>query len=151
MANYPFKIITSILTPLKSGYRIYINTTRHYLTKNHYYTFRPWKKPYLRPHYKTLRLQQAQIYRDLQLSDWALVGFSNKLIFKLRINTSPPQTCCKIGKAYKSKNLKPIFKSGRSSVGIQGEILLKFKGGFVILKKVLRTLYQQQYDYQKET
>ena len=34
IANYPFKIISSLLTPLKSGYRMHINTTRRYLTKN---------------------------------------------------------------------------------------------------------------------
>ena len=117
---------------------MHINTTRCYLAKNHYYAFRPRKKPYLRPYYKTLRLRWAQIYRDLQLSDQALVRFPDKLTFKLGINTSPPWTRYKIGEAYKSKNLKPTFKLGRSSVGIQGEILLKFKGGFVILKKGVR-------------
>ena len=69
MANHPFKTITSLLSPSKSGYRMHINTTRRYLTKNHYYAFRPQKKPYLRPHYKTVRLRWARIYRDLELSD----------------------------------------------------------------------------------
>jgi hypothetical protein len=90
MANNPFKTITSLSSPLKSGYCMYINTTRHYLAKNHYYAFRPRKKPYLRPHHKTLRLRWARIYRNLELSDWALVGFSDKLTFKLGIDTSPP-------------------------------------------------------------
>ena len=118
MANHPFETITSMLTPLKLGYCMHINTTRRYLAKNHYYAFRPRKKPYLRPHHKTLRLWWARIYRDLQLSDWALVGFSDESTFKLGIDTSPPWTRRKIGEAYKSKNLKPTFKSGRSSVGI---------------------------------
>ena len=53
MANYPFKTISSLLTPLKLGYRMHANTARRYLTKNQYYAFRPRKKPYLRPYYKT--------------------------------------------------------------------------------------------------
>jgi len=41
IANNPFKIITSLLSPLKSGYRMHINTTRRYLAKNHYYSQKP--------------------------------------------------------------------------------------------------------------
>ena len=135
MANHPFEIIISLSTPSKLGYRMHINTTRRYLTKNHYYAFRPRKKPYLRPHHKTVRLRWARIYKDLELSDWALVGFSDELTFELGINTSPPWARRKIGEACESKNLKPTFKLGRSSGGIWGEISLEFKGGFVILKK----------------
>jgi len=89
-ANHPFKTITSLSMLSKSGYRMHVNTTRRYLAKNCYYAFRPQKKPYLRSYHKTQRYRWAQIFKDLELSDWAFVSFSDEATFELRINTSPP-------------------------------------------------------------
>jgi hypothetical protein len=52
MIRNPFETLTCLSTPGKSGYRIHINTTRKYLTKNEYYAFRPRRKPYLTEIYK---------------------------------------------------------------------------------------------------
>ena len=69
----------------------------------------------------------------LRDKDWALVKFLDKAIFKLRINTRPPQVRCPTGKPYKSKYLKLTFKSRRLLVGIQGIILLDFRSSLIIL------------------
>jgi hypothetical protein len=50
--------------------------------------------------------------------DWALVGFLDEAIFELGIDTRPPWVRRPTGKPYKSKYLKPTFKSRRLLVGI---------------------------------
>jgi hypothetical protein len=49
-----------------------------------------------------------------------LVAFSDEATFEIGLDTTPPWVRCKRGAAYESRNLKPTFKSGRSSVGIWG-------------------------------
>jgi hypothetical protein len=52
----PFKTLTYLSTPGKSGYCMHINTTRKYLAKNEYYAFRPRRKPFLTKAHKKERL-----------------------------------------------------------------------------------------------
>src|SRR3954468_18203912 len=75
--------------------------------------------------------------KNWDLDNWACVGFSNKSTFKVSL-ISLTQYCKRKrggGKAYKSRYLKPTFKSGRSSVGIWGAILLALKSNLIILRK----------------
>ena len=118
MARNPFETLACLSTPGKSGYRIHINTTRKYLAKNEYYAFRPRRKPYLTENHKKERVRWARIHQNWSLEDWALVAFSDESTFELGVDTSPPWVRRKRGTAYESRNLKPTFKSGRSSVGI---------------------------------
>ena len=91
----------------------------------HYYAFRPRKKPYLRPHHKTARLRWARIYRDLELGDWALVGFSDESTFELGISTSPPWARRKIGEAYDSvSNRHAILKQFKYIIDLYLENIL---------------------------
>jgi DDE superfamily endonuclease/Transposase len=138
MACNPFETLTCLSTPGKSGCRMHINTTRKYLAKNEYYAFRPRRKPYLTETHKKERLRWARIYENWGLEDWALVCFSDESTFEIGIDTTPPWVRRKKGTAYESRNLKPTFKSGRSSVGIWGCISLSKKGPLVILAKGAR-------------
>jgi Transposase len=64
MARNPFKTLTYLSTPGKSGYQMYINTTRKYLAKNEYYAFRPRRMPYLTAAHKKERVRWARIYQN---------------------------------------------------------------------------------------
>jgi DDE superfamily endonuclease/Transposase len=138
MALNPFDTLTCLSTPGKSGCRMHINTTRKYLAKNEYYAFRPRRKPYLTDAHKKERLRWARIHKNWGLEDWALVCFSDESTFEIGIDTTSPWVRRKKGTAYESRNLKPTFKSGRSSVGIWGSISLSKKGPLVILAKGAR-------------
>jgi len=138
MARNPFETLTYLSTPGKSGYRMHINTTRKYLAKNEYYAFRPRRMPYLTAAHKKERVCWARIYQNWGLEDWALVAFSDESTFEIGINTTPPWVRRKQGTAYESRNLKPTFKPGRSSVGIWGCISLFKKDPLVILAKGAR-------------
>jgi Transposase/DDE superfamily endonuclease len=138
MAHNPFETLTCLSTPGKSGCRMHINTTRKYLAKNEFYAFRPRRMPYLTAAHKKERLRWARIYQHWGLEDWALVAFSDESTFEIGIDSTPPWVRRKQGTAYESRNLKPTFKSGRSSVGIWGCISLSKKGPLVILAKGAR-------------
>jgi hypothetical protein len=53
---------------------MHVNTTRKYLAKNEYYTFRPRRMPYLTETHKKERLRWARIYKDWELENRANAG-----------------------------------------------------------------------------
>ena len=65
--------------------------------------------------------------------------WTDKATMELGIDTTPPYVRRKIGTAYKSINLKPSFKSGRSATSVWGGICLKYITNLVILPKGGRT------------
>jgi transposase len=138
MARNPFETLACMSTPSKSGQRLHPNTTRKYLAKNEFYAFRPRRKPYLTAAHKQERLRWARIMKSWSLEDWALVAFSDEATFEIGLDTRPPWVRRRKGEAYESQNLKPTFKSGRSSVGIWGAISLTIKGPLRTLTKGAR-------------
>ena len=67
-----------------------------------------------------------------------MVYFLDESTFEIRIDITLPWVRRKKGTIYKSKNLKPTFKSGRSFVNIWVCISLFKKGPLVILAKGAR-------------
>lgn len=135
MSKFPFEPLNVLSTPGKSGCRMHINTTRKYLAKNEYYAFRPRRKPYLDNKRKLVRRQWCREMKKLEDEDWAVVAWTDEMTIELGIDTTPPWVRRRHGEAYESKNLKPTFKSGRSSTGVYGAISLNFKSSLAILKK----------------
>ena len=131
----PFTTLASLGTPSKSGSGLSLCTTRRYLARNEYYAFRPRRKPYLTKTHKKNRLRFARRMQYCGLVDVACFCFSDESTFEIGIDTGPPWVRRKLGKAYESQNLKPTFKSGRSSVGIWGAISMDFKSDLVILPR----------------
>jgi len=138
MAANPFSTLAQLSTPGKSGYRLHPNTTRRYLAKNEYYAFKLRRKLYLSKSYKQQRLRLCRIYRHLKPEDIAIICFTDESTFELGIDTTPPWIRRRYGEAYESKNLKPTFKSGRSSIGVWGGISLNFKANLVVLPRGAR-------------
>jgi hypothetical protein len=64
MGFNPFKTLTCLSIPRKSGYCMHVNTTRKYLAKNEYYAFRPRRKPFLTKAHKKERFYWARTYMD---------------------------------------------------------------------------------------
>ena len=83
--------------------------------------------------HKKARLAFARKMQYWRLDDVACICFSDESSFEIGITTTPPWVRRKHGQAYESRNLKPTFKSGRSSVGIWGAISLDFKSELAII------------------
>ena len=65
----------------------------------------------------------------------ACICFSDEATFEIGIDTTPAQIRRKKGHVYKSKYLKPTFKSGCSLVGVWGAISLYHKSELVIVPR----------------
>ena len=135
VAAHPIATIETIATPLKTGCKIYINTVWRYLKKNEIYAFRPRHKPYLSPAHKRTRVKFARIHQYWREEDVACVAFCDEATFEVGIDTTPPYVRRKRGKAYKSKNLKPTFKSGRTTISVFAIISLDFKSKLFINRR----------------
>jgi hypothetical protein len=97
---------------------MHLNTTRKYLAKGEYYTFKPRKKPFLKPEYKKVRFLWVHLMKDHSFEDWALFAFSDEATFEIGLDTRLAWVHRKICTAYESKNLKLTFKSRHSTIGI---------------------------------
>ncbi|KAF2462519.1 uncharacterized protein BDR25DRAFT_248997, partial [Lindgomyces ingoldianus] len=59
--------------------------------------------------------------------DVACVAYCDEATFEVGLDTRPPYVRQQHGKAYKSRYLKPTFKSGRTTVSVFSVISLNFK------------------------
>ena len=69
VATNPMETLACYSTPLRSGWKMYISTTRRYLKKNKFYIFKARRKPYLKPSHKKARVDWCKWARILRMKD----------------------------------------------------------------------------------
>ena len=105
------------IIPSKLGYKLGRNTVSKILKAYGKAKRKPRKKPYLKPRHKYKRLiwyrQQKKTKRNYSKIYW-----SDKVIFYIREDGNTIYVTYRPREEYLEKNLKPSFKSGRTSVWV---------------------------------
>jgi transposase len=124
--------LIALATPSKSSIQLSRNTVRIILKRNGKARRCPRKKPYLSK--KHIEGRKQFDYREI-LRDWQKVIFSDESTFEIGYDGRQYWITRSAGEEYLEKNLKPSFKSGRTTVGVWGCFIGSEKGPLVILKK----------------
>jgi transposase len=137
----------ALATPSKSTRQLGRNTVRKILKAAGKAKRRPRKKPFLKPEHKYWRRKWCNTEKRSK-RDWDKVCWSDEVTFEVGedgsifyVTRGPKEECLE-------KNLKPSFKSGRTSVGVwscycgdeMGPLVIIEKGGRMTAKRYLKTL-----------
>ena len=133
--KFPHDNLHALSTPSKSGYNISRTTIRKYLKVSGYFRYKARRKPFLSSKHKAARLKWAKEHLRWTLDDWSHVIWTDEATFETGLDTRSCYVTRRKGTAMESRYLKPTFKSGRSSVGIWGAIVLGLKGPVHFLEK----------------
>jgi Transposase len=145
--KHPKDTLHALGSPSKSTHKLGRNTVQKILKAYGKAKRKPRKKPYLKPKHKLKRViwskQEKRVKRDYNKVCWSdevtfHVGEDNTTVYMTR---GP-------GEEFLDKNLKPSFKSGRTSVGVwscycgdeMGPLVIIEKGGRMTIKRYLKTL-----------
>lgn len=143
----PRETLYALATPSKSGHKLGRTTVRKILKCYNKAKRKPRKKPYLKPEHKLKRLiwcrQQKKCRRNYKMICW-----SDEVTFHVGEDGNTIYVTRGPGEEYEEKNLKPSFKSGRTSVGVwscfcgneMGPLVIIEKGGHMTAKRYLETL-----------
>lgn len=109
----------ALVTPSKSTKQLDRNTVRNILAVYSKYKSKPCKKPFLKCEYKAGRRVWCKAEKKGK-RDWNKVYWSDEVIFEVGADGSIWYIIRTSGKdkEWLEKNLKPSFKSGRTSVGV---------------------------------
>jgi transposase len=143
----PKDTLYALATPSKSGHKLGRTTVRKILKAYGKAKRKPRKKPYLKPEHKYKRLiwckQQKKAKRNYRMICW-----SDEVTFHVGEDGNTVYVTRGPGEEYEEKNLKPSFKSGRTSVGVwscfcgteMGPLVIIEKGGRMNACRYLETL-----------
>ena len=127
--------LAALATPSKSGIQLCRSTVRTILKRNGKGRRRARKKPFLKEEHKKRRL----LFRKENINRrWDRVCWSDESTFELGYDGRTVWITRAPGEEYLEKNLKPSFKSGRTSVGVWGCFMGRYRGPLVILGKGAR-------------
>jgi transposase len=128
-------------TPSKSGKQLSRMTVRKILKRNGKARRRARKKPYLTKKHKQVRFQRCKQHKHL---DPMRICWSDEATFEIGHDGSIIWVTRAPGEEYYEKNLKPSFKSGRTSVSVWVAFCGRHMGPVVVLPKGVR-MNQQLY------
>jgi len=111
--------LKALATPSKSSRLLHYNTGRKILKSHGIKKRKPRKKPYLKPEHRAQRLLWSRAEKQGK-RDWNKVCWSDEVTFEVGKDSRTVYVSRRSGKkeAFLDKNLKPSFKSGRTSVGV---------------------------------
>ena len=117
--EYTSDTLKVLAMPSKSSRQLHYNTVRTILKSHGIKKHKPHKKPYLKPEHRTQRLLWSRAEKQGK-RDWNKVCWSNEVTFEVGHDSTTVYVSRRSGKkeAFLDKNLKPSFKSGRTSVGV---------------------------------
>lgn len=121
--------------PSKSGQKLSRTTVRKTLKKHGKARRRTRKKPYLSGKYKRARVRFG---RDNKYTQWYLICWSDESTFEIGYDGRSWWITRAPGEEHLPKNLKPTFKSGRTSVGVWDCFMGTELGPLIILPKGAR-------------
>jgi transposase len=119
-------------TPSKSGVKISRRTVRGILKRNGKARRRPRRKPYLSKRHIGLR---RKFYYDEKTRNWWLVCWSDECTMEVGYDGRQFWITRAPGEEYLPKNLKPTFKSGRTTISVWGCFMGNERGPLIVLPK----------------
>src|SRR5205807_2596573 len=122
-------------TPSKSGAQLSRITVRKILKRNGKARRRARKKPYLSKKHKNVRLKQCKEFKANKDLDPMRICWSDEATFEIGHNGSVEWVTRAPGEEFLEKNLKPSFKSGRTSVSVWAAFCGRHMGPIVVLPK----------------
>jgi hypothetical protein len=145
--NNPRETLFALCTPSKSGKKLGRNTVRKVLKSYGKAKRRPRKKPWLRPENQTKRLKWSKEEKKGK-RDWDTVCWSDEVTFVVGEDGTVFYVTRAPGEEHLPKNLKPTFKSGRTTLGVwscycgneMGPLVVIPKGGTMTAKRYLETV-----------
>jgi transposase len=133
--------LAALSTPSKSGLKLSKTTVRKVLKRNGKARRRARRKPYLSKVHKRRRVIFGKAEKR---RNWRRVCWSDEATFEIGYDGRNWWVTRAPGEEYLEKNLKPSFKSGRTSVGVWGCFMDTHLGPLVILPKGAR-MNQRRY------
>jgi len=127
--------LAALSTPSKSGKQLSRTTVRKVLKKNGKARRRARRKPYISKVHKRRRVRFGKAEKR---RNWRRVCWSDESNFEIGYDGRNWWITRAPGEEYLEKNLKPSFKSGRTSVGVWGCFMDTTLGPLVILPKGAR-------------
>ncbi len=124
-----------MIIPSKSNSTISRTTIQKYLKAEGYFRFKVRRKLFLSNKHKAARLKWAKENKGWTLEDWLHVIWTDEAKFEAGLDTRSCYITRRNSTAMESRYLKPTFKSGRSTIGIWGDIALGVKGPVHFLEK----------------
>ena len=137
----------ALAIPSKSTKQLGRNLVRKILKNAGKSKRRPRKKPFLKSEHKGGRTVWCKDEKRIK-RDYNKVCWSDEVTFHIRADGSIFNVTRGAGEEYLEKNLKPSFKSGRTTVGVwscfygdrMGPLVIIEKGGRMTAKRYLETL-----------
>ena len=124
--------LAALSTPSKSGKQLSRTTVRNVLKQHNKARRRARRKPYLSPLHKKRRVKFG---KEEKHRNWRRVCWSDEATFEIGYDGRNWWITRGPGEEFLEKNLKPSFKSGRTSVGVWGCFMDTELGPLVILPK----------------
>jgi transposase len=136
-----------LATPSKSTHQLGRNTVRKILKAAGKAKRKPRTKPFLKPEHKYWRRKWCSEEKR-EGRDWNKVCWSDEVTFEVREDGSIFYVTRGPKEEFLDKNLKPSFKSGRTSIGVwscycrdeMGPLVIIEKGGWMTAKRYLATV-----------
>lgn len=134
----PHDNLTALASPSKSGQQLSRSTVRRYLKGCGFLRFKARRKPYLTIRHKAARLVWGRKHKHWTVKDWVCVVWTDEATYETGLDTRSSYVTRRKGMAMEPRYLKLTFKSGRSTIGAWGGIILKKKNPLHILIKKRR-------------
>ena len=146
----------ALATPSKSGQQLGRNTVRKILKEAGKSKRKPRRKPYLKAEHKAGRRVWCKAEKRNK-RDWNKVCWSDEVTFEVGDDRSVFYVTRAPGEEYLEKNLRPSFKSRRTSVGVwscycgseMGPLVIIEKGGRMIAARYLETVKEYYVPFYK--
>jgi len=146
----------ALATPSKSGQQLGRNTVRKILKEAGKSKRKPRRKPYLKAEHKAGRRVWCKAEKRNK-RDWNKVCWSDEVTFEVGDDGSVFYVTRAPGEEYLEKNLRPSFKSGRTSVGVwscycgseMGPLVIIEKGGRMTAARYLETVKEYYVPFYK--
>ena len=145
----PKDTLVALGSPSKSSVKLHRNTVREILKSYGKSKHKPRTKPYLKQEHREKRLAWCRREKK-DKRDWNKVCWSDEVSFEIGHDGRVIYVTrgSRIEEAFLDKNLKPSFKSGRTSVGVwscfcgneMGPLVFIEKGGTMTAKEYMKTL-----------
>ena len=130
--------LLALITFSKADQQISKITVRRYLKTTDYLRFKARKKSFLNNKHKQARLKWAKKHADWTMKNWYRVIWTNEITFETELDTRFCYATRKKETVMKSRYLKLIFKSEKTTVDIWEGIALRLKESVHILTKKKR-------------
>ena len=131
----PRDTLAMLTTPSKSGSRLAKGTVRTVLKASGVHRRKARKKPYMGKAHRQERVRWCNEFKHFTKRDWRNVLFSDEATFEVGKDYRTIWVSRRSEDEWNVGNLKPSFKSGRTTVGVWGVIVGGKMGPLYVMKE----------------